>query len=196
MAISQHVVDGCVDPWETVPALKLQDMLKFHTELGGPQALTTATFVVAMNKQAYDRLPDGAKKAIDDNSGEAAAAMAGAMWDDEAAKIGETVRRDGDSVTTLTPQEAMRWRNATEPVIAAWLKAMKARHLDGARLLETARALLAKYELEPEPARSEPPTLAPEQKPGPKPVRTPPPQAAAPSTVKRKPKPAVIDFPL
>ncbi len=32
MAISQHVIDGCIDPWDMVPALKLHDLLKTHTD--------------------------------------------------------------------------------------------------------------------------------------------------------------------
>ncbi len=32
MAINQHVIDGCLDPWDLVPALRLNDMLKTHTE--------------------------------------------------------------------------------------------------------------------------------------------------------------------
>jgi TRAP-type C4-dicarboxylate transport system substrate-binding protein len=32
-AVSQGVIDGAVVPWEVVPALRLHEMLKFHTEV-------------------------------------------------------------------------------------------------------------------------------------------------------------------
>ena len=38
-----------------------------------------------------------------------------------------------------------------EPVVAAWLKQMKERHVDGGKLLAGARKLIAKYAAEPEP---------------------------------------------
>ena len=32
MAISAHAIDGCLDPWDAVPALRLNDCLKNHTD--------------------------------------------------------------------------------------------------------------------------------------------------------------------
>ncbi|MEZ5707688.1 MAG: TRAP transporter substrate-binding protein, partial [Burkholderiaceae bacterium] len=49
--LSKGVIDGCVIPWEVVPAVKVQELAKFHSEFdpaGG--ALYTTTFVMAMNK--------------------------------------------------------------------------------------------------------------------------------------------------
>ena len=56
LAIAQHVVDGGIDPWNMVPALKLNDLLKTHTEFADV-SLSTTTFVLVMNKAAYDQLP-------------------------------------------------------------------------------------------------------------------------------------------
>jgi TRAP-type C4-dicarboxylate transport system substrate-binding protein len=145
-AIAQSVIDGCVVPWEVVPAIKVHEMLKFHTEIPGSPTLYTTTFVLAMNKPKYDSLPADLKKVLDANSGQVAASMAGTMWDNEGATVADMVKQRGNTITTLTPQETARWRKATEPVIEAWRKQMKDRGMDGAKLLETARALLAKYE--------------------------------------------------
>ena len=56
MAITHHVIDGCLDPWDMVPALKLDDLLKAHTDFA-EHALSTTTFVLAMNRTAYEHLP-------------------------------------------------------------------------------------------------------------------------------------------
>ena len=32
LALNQHVIDGCLDPWHLMPALRLNDVLKMHTE--------------------------------------------------------------------------------------------------------------------------------------------------------------------
>src|SRR5271155_5449098 len=46
MAISQRVVDGCLDPWHLVPPFRLNDLLKNHTEFSD-WSLSSTTFVLA-----------------------------------------------------------------------------------------------------------------------------------------------------
>ena len=150
LAITGHVIDGCVDPWHMVPALRLNDLLKMHTEFSD-SSLSTATFVLAMNKPAYERLPRDLKTVIDNNSGQFAAGMAGAMWDLQAAAVADLVVQRGDAIVTLLPEAVAHWRKATEPVVDLWLKEMKEQKLDGTKLLANARTLLAKYATEPEP---------------------------------------------
>jgi TRAP-type C4-dicarboxylate transport system substrate-binding protein len=156
MAITHHVVDGCVVPWTMAPALKLYDLLKIHTDFA-EYSLSTTTFVLVMNKAAYESLPADLKKVIDDNSGQIAAGMAGTMWDLQAGVVLDTVNRRGDSITTVAPEAVASWRKATEPVVDAWLKQMKARKIDGEKLLASARSLFDKYANEPEPQPPRPP---------------------------------------
>jgi TRAP-type C4-dicarboxylate transport system substrate-binding protein len=155
LAISQHVIDGGIDPWDMVPTFKLNDLLKTHTEFSD-SSLSTTTFVLAMNKAAYDKLPHELKTVIDNNSGQPAATTAGAMWDVQAAAVVDMVGGRGDPITTLLPEAVARWRKATEPVIEAWLKDMKEHKVDGGKLLANAHALLAKYVNEPEPQPAQP----------------------------------------
>ena len=109
-----------------------------------------------MNKGAYDKLPRDLKTVFDDNSGQPAASVAGAMWDVQAAAVVDMVSGRGDPITTLLPEAVARWRKATEPVIDAWLKDMKEHKADGGKLLANARALQAKYVNEPEPQPAQP----------------------------------------
>jgi hypothetical protein len=116
-------------------------------------------------------------------------------------------RERGDAVTVLPPKEVLRWRRATEPVIAAWLKQMKERRIDGDKLLADIRELLEKYagEPEPQPPPRPSPQPAPEQKvvaqPQPRPeAKVEPPKAAAPApapaaTPAAKPPPAAASRP-
>ena len=156
LAITRRVVDGCVIPWHMVPALKLNELLKTHTDFAD-YSLSTTTFVLAMNKAAYENLPVELKKVIDDNSGQLAAGMAGAMWDLQAGAVADMVSRRGDPIVTLEPQAVAHWRKATEPVIGAWRKQMKERKIDGEKLLASARSLFEKYANEPEPQPPQPP---------------------------------------
>jgi TRAP-type C4-dicarboxylate transport system substrate-binding protein len=150
LAITQHVVDGCIDPWDMMPALKLNDLLKTHTEFAD-SSLSSTTYVLVMNKASYDRLPRDLKDVIDANSGQAAAGAAGTMWDLQAKMIADSIAQRGDPITTLLPESVAHWRKATEPVVNAWLKAIKDQKADGGKLLASAHALLTKYVDEPEP---------------------------------------------
>ena len=96
-----------------------------------------------MNKNKYGFLPADLKQAIDQNSGQAAALMAGRMWDEQAVAVEDMVVKRGNTVTQIEGAEAARWQKATQPVIDAWLKSSKA--INGEKLLADAKALLAKY---------------------------------------------------
>ena len=154
VAIAEHVVDGCLDPWHLVPPLRLNDLLRFHTDFSG-HSPSARTYLLAMNKAAYDRLPRELKSVIDSNSGQVAAAMAGAMWDQQAAAVANMVVERGDLIVTLLPEAVARWRKATEPVIDAWRKETKEQKIDAGKLIAAANALLAKYANAPEPLSSQ-----------------------------------------
>ncbi len=202
MALAAHAIDGCLDPWDVVPSLRLNDLLKNHTDFAG-SALSTATFVLAMNKAAYERLPRDLKTVIDNNSGQAAAGMAGVMWDLEARAVAEAAGSRGDPITVLTTEDVAQWRKATEPVIAAWQKQMRERKLDGGKLIAAVRTLVAKYADEPEPQPAQPPQASqpaeqkavtepqpPQQAPQPKAEAVTRPKADAPPVEAAAPRPS------
>jgi TRAP-type C4-dicarboxylate transport system substrate-binding protein len=158
-AITEHVIDGCLDPWHLVPPLRLNDLLRVHTEFSD-HSPSARTYVLAMNKGSYDRLPRELKIVIDSNSGQVAAAMAGAMWDLQAAAVANMVAERGDLIVTLLPEAVVRWRKSVEPVIDAWRKEVREQKIDGGKLIAAANVLLAKYANEPQPQSSQ---IAPNQ---------------------------------
>ena len=99
-SLAQRVIDGCVVPWEVVPAIKVHELVKFHTEIPGSPTLYTATFFLAMNKAKYDGLPADLKAVIDKHSGMAVAELAGNMWDTMPARRS---RRWSRSAATPSP---------------------------------------------------------------------------------------------
>jgi hypothetical protein len=82
---------------------------------------------------------------IDDNSGAAFAKLAGNMWDTEAKNVEKMVRDRGNVVTTISESEKARWIKATEHVTTDWIEQMKGRNIDGAKLIESMKAALAKH---------------------------------------------------
>ena len=70
-ALTRGVIDGTVIPWEVTPAIRLSELVTYHTEFSGDEALYTATIVTVMNRDVYDSLPEDLRAALDAASGEA-----------------------------------------------------------------------------------------------------------------------------
>jgi TRAP-type transport system periplasmic protein len=143
-AISKGVVDGLTLGMESVPTLKIDEMVKFHTLVPDDSpGLYNAALMLAMNPQVYDRLPDDLKKVIDNNSGIETSKVLGAVWDDLDIEARQQVRAKGNDVATLSAEEAKRWMDASQPVIQEWVQTMKSRGRDGEALLKEAKDLIA-----------------------------------------------------
>jgi TRAP-type C4-dicarboxylate transport system substrate-binding protein len=144
-AMNSGVIDGAVVPWEVVPSIRLQEMVRNHTEFSGSPTFYTASFVLAMNKAKYEGLAPELRQVIDSNSGQAAATMAARVWDVQGPQVEETVRRRGNAIVELDEAEGARWAQATRPVIDNWVRSTAERNVNGGALLEECRALIARY---------------------------------------------------
>jgi TRAP-type C4-dicarboxylate transport system substrate-binding protein len=147
-SLAKGVIDGAMVPWEGVPAIKLQEIAKFHLEPppGAPRFSNTI-FVMAMNPAKYESLPPDLKKVIDANSGLATSAWAGEKGWDAVVEAHRKLARDrGNTFFTLSEAELKRWMKATENVDDEWVKDVTAKGGDGKRLLEEARALIKQYD--------------------------------------------------
>jgi TRAP-type C4-dicarboxylate transport system substrate-binding protein len=144
-SLAQRVIDGAVVPWEVVPAIRVHELVRNHTEFAGSPTLYTATFILAMNRARYDALPADLKRVIDANSGMVASEMAGRVWDQQAVTVSEMVRGRNNTISVISESDVAAWRRQTEPVIEAWLRAMRERNLDGERLLTATRDLIARH---------------------------------------------------
>jgi len=139
-SMSKGVVDGALTTYEIVPALKLQELDKFTTELPGGDRWGTAVFMLAMNKDAYDRLPDDLKAVIDANSGTNVSAEIGEMWEGFEQSGIDALAGAGVETIILSDEEAAKFNAANEKVVQKWVDEVTAAGIDGAALIEQARA--------------------------------------------------------
>ncbi len=144
-ALSKGVVDGAVIPWEVTGALKVPELVDYHAEFTGP-ALYTVGFVVAMNNDAYNNLPDDLKAVIDNNSGLDFSVFAGTTMQSFDAPARAAAVENGNEITTLSAEESATWAAAAQPVTEAWLADMQSKGIDGQALIDQAKALMAEYE--------------------------------------------------
>lgn len=144
-ALSKGVIDGTTIPWEVTVPLKVPELVTNHTGFSGPNGLYTATFVFAMNKAAYEKLPDDLKKVIDDNSGIGAAALFGKAMDGGDAFGKSIAEKAGNNIIALDEAETQRWRDTATPLIDAWVAEMDGKGLDGKGMIAYAQEMMKKH---------------------------------------------------
>ncbi len=145
-AMSKGVINGAVVPWEVVPAVKLNELAKFHSEFDPKlPALYTTTFVMAMNKAKYDSLPPDLKKVIDANSGIETSAWLGKVQEGNDPPGRKSAEDRKNTITRLTAADYDAFRKASDAVDDDWVKEMNGKGFNGKQLLDGARQLIQKH---------------------------------------------------
>ncbi|WP_138465982.1 TRAP transporter substrate-binding protein [Poseidonocella sp. HB161398] len=142
-AMAKGVVDGALTTYEIVPALNLQELDKYATELPDGDRFGTAVFMLAMNQDVYDGLDDELKAVIDANSGMNVAAEIGALWEGFEEPGIAALDAAGVERIVLSPEEAAKFNAVSETVVQQWIDEVTAKGIDGAALVEGARAAVA-----------------------------------------------------
>ncbi|MEM9708576.1 MAG: TRAP transporter substrate-binding protein [Pseudomonadota bacterium] len=144
-ALSKKTVDAGLVPFEIAIPLGLAELTEASIELNEGARFGTSTFLFAMNKAAYDGLPDDLKQVIDDHSGMAIAADMGVAWND-IEPVGKKMAEDaGNAVTELTAEASAEFDAPFEAVAQRWLEEANGNGIDGGALLEKARAAVATH---------------------------------------------------
>ena len=138
-ALSKGVIDGTTIPWEVTTALKIPELVEFHTEFEGP-ALYNLTFVLAMNKGAYDGLPDDLKAVVDDNSGLNFSIFAGGTQSDADGPARAFALDNGNEIITIT--DTSEWEALVNPIYETWVADLATQNLDGQALIDEAKSLM------------------------------------------------------
>ena len=139
-SLSKGVLDGATIPWEVTTALKIPELVEFHTEFEGP-GLYTLTFVVAMNQAKYDSLPDDLKAVIDANAGLEFSVFGGGTQADADGPAREIAVDNGNQIFTVS--DTQPWLDVVQPVYAEWVADMNSKGIDGQALIDQARGLMS-----------------------------------------------------
>ncbi|HVL56630.1 MAG TPA: TRAP transporter substrate-binding protein [Burkholderiaceae bacterium] len=146
-ALSKGVVDAVVIPWEVVPAVKVEELARSHSEFD-PSAggLYTTAFVLTMNRAKYESLPADLKKIIDQNSGLEVSGWLGKVQqagDVPARKLAVEDRKN--KVITIRGEALEGFRKAAIQLQDEWAKDMDSKNMNGKALLEDAKSLIKKH---------------------------------------------------
>ena len=147
-ALSKKVVDGAFIPWEIIPPLKIHELTKYQIEGENNTRFGTTTFMIAMNKDSYAKLPDDLKAVIDKNAGLDWWKEIGQIWTDSE-KPGIKMAVDhGNEHIVIAGAELEKFRTALEPVVNRWVEEVTAKGIDGKALVAAAREAIAKHSKE------------------------------------------------
>ena len=143
-ALAKGVIDGTIVPWEIVPAIKANELTRFHSETDPTQpSIYTTTFLFAMNKARYDALSEKQKAVLDANSGVELSGWIGKVFSD-ADKTGRSTV-DADSINVIAQTELKQWQKLAQPLFDDWVQEMNQRGANGTALLTSARTLTEKH---------------------------------------------------
>lgn len=146
-ALSKGVIDGAMMPWEVVPAVKAQELVRFHSESDPKsRSLYTTAFIFAMNKAKYDSLAPDLKAVIDANGGADASAWVGKVWDESATEARKLATDRGNQFNRISAAELGAWQKAGQVVYDSWVSEVSAKGYDGKALLKSAQSLVGKYD--------------------------------------------------
>jgi TRAP-type C4-dicarboxylate transport system substrate-binding protein len=123
--------------WAAVAAFKLFEVTKagFEAPFGHP------TNFLLMNKGAFAKLPQDARKVVEAKSGVPLVAKMAKAGEDETAHGREIVEKiPGYTVTTMPDSELPKLQRLMTPLVTQWVKETS----DGAKVLAAYKAELAK----------------------------------------------------
>ncbi len=142
-ALQKGVIEGTILPYEVMPALKIDELTKFHSGPDESQPLIyNSVFIIAMNKAKYESLPPDLKKVIDANSGIGLSGQIGRLF----AEVEVANKKKIGGVTNVIANEEIEeWKKVVQPVTDGWVADADAKGADGKALLKAAHDLIAKY---------------------------------------------------
>ena len=144
-ALSRGNVDGALIPFEVMLPLRVHELTESSVELADGERFGTSVFLYAMNRDRYQSLPEDLRAIIDANSGVAIAADVGAVWDGvEAAGI-DAQTGTGGTVAQWDDSATADFQAIGDQVVSRWVEEVTATGIDGASLVEAARAAVAGF---------------------------------------------------
>jgi TRAP-type C4-dicarboxylate transport system substrate-binding protein len=140
--IERGVADAVTFPWGSLVLFGIDKVTKYHMDA----PLYVTTFVFVMNKDKYNQMSDGQKKAVDNNCNTVTAGQVGDTWGKfENAGIDKVKAEEGHEVYKLAPDQTALWKKASEPLVKTWAEGVKKTGIDADGAMADLRAALAKH---------------------------------------------------
>ena len=157
-SLARGVIDGTLLPWEVTAPLRVAELVQSHTGFASDHGIYTSTFLLAMNPDSYESLPEDLQAVIDDNSIHGSceeSRIAGRNMDMGDIPGRQLAEEAGNEIHMIPEEDVAAWQERLQPLYEQWIAQMDDRGLDGEEMLERARELVEKYEAEFEAAAAQ-----------------------------------------
>jgi TRAP-type C4-dicarboxylate transport system substrate-binding protein len=140
--LSKGVADGVYFPSEAFKVFKLEGSVKAQTTI--PGGLYSSAWVIAMNKAAFDKMPEQDKKALMSVSGEHLVRIHAKAWDAADKEGIEAMQKAGVKRTAADQKFIAGVKEKTAFLEQEWLKDAKSLGVDGEAALKMYRDEVSK----------------------------------------------------
>lgn len=136
-SLQRDLISGVAISWDGAKIFRVNELANYHTELN----LYSLSFVVAMNKGVYQRMPEDLKAVLDDHSG--------MQWSQHMAEVFDELDKQGraealeagDTVVDLDDDIRNAWKPALDRVTEEYLSSLEASGLPARETYQRARSL-------------------------------------------------------
>ncbi|RCK22687.1 C4-dicarboxylate ABC transporter substrate-binding protein [Thalassospira profundimaris] len=140
-AMQLEVIDGVALPWEGALAFRLNELAKAHTNVGD---LYTLSFLVTMNEDSFEDLPEDLQDVITKNSGMAWSEKAGNLFDALDAKGLKQAQDAGHTFLTVEGGvDNPAWKPVLDKATETYLADLESRGLPARKVYARAKELAA-----------------------------------------------------
>lgn len=141
--LSRGIVDGTFLAPDSIHSFGMDKILAYQTQV--PLGLHNSAFFVVMNEAKWNSLKEADRQAISKVSGEALAAEAGRIWDDQDRRANERFAQGGMKTSRADGAFAEELRTRLKAVEDEWIKLAAQKGVDGTAALRFIREEVASY---------------------------------------------------
>ncbi len=138
MSLSRGVVDGLISTNSYMPTQKLYEVVKYIADV----PFYTGNHILVMNLKAWNSLPDDLKKIMEKEFSKMETDNLN-VEAQEGINGKEVMIKNGTKYYPITSTEFGRWKQATQGIVAKYVKGLNDRGLPGQKIVDEARAAAA-----------------------------------------------------
>ncbi|MEH6473764.1 MAG: TRAP transporter substrate-binding protein [Halopseudomonas sp.] len=143
-SLSRGVLDGLAMPWDGVYKFRLNELTKYHTEIG----LYTAVFALSMNKRVYESMPADLRAVIDRNSGLVHALDTSKDFDRIDIKGRAQAKDENHQIIKIEGGiDHPDWKGVVEQATQSYLSGLEAKGMPANKIYKRAQALAGECEV-------------------------------------------------
>jgi TRAP-type transport system periplasmic protein len=142
VAQDKGVIDGHIRPTELLVSRRHFEVTKYAVDVDMGHDI----FFIAMNQNAFNKLPPDVQKVFDELSGDWAVDFTGKEWDKFDKDAENEVKAKGIEFITLSAQESARWKKLLMPIHDEYIAELEAKKLPGKKIFEELKKISTKVQ--------------------------------------------------